>query len=89
MFSPFYFLLYIPIIYIMNNLVFTSDTSLHKTGKTVRDSYREVLKHKTVCCNTEQLPQGKIFIKNANVPKVVNPLKQTLYVTDCSNNINP
>ena len=72
----------------MNNLIFTTDTSLHKTGKGVRDSYREVLTHKTDCCNVEEIPKGKIFIKNTTVPKVVNPIKKTLYIQDCSNNIS-
>jgi hypothetical protein len=70
----------------MNNLIFTTDTSLHKTGKSVRDSYREVLTHKAVCCNIEE--KGKIFIKNANVPKVVNPLKKPSVILDCSNNFS-
>lgn len=73
----------------MNNLIFTTDTSLHKTGKSVRDSYREVLTYKTVCCNVEEIHKGKVFIKNANVPKVVNPIKKTLYIQDCSNNVSP
>ena len=72
----------------MNNLIFTTDTSLHKTGKSVRDSYREVLTRKTDCCNVEEIHKGKIFIKNTNVPKVVNPIKKTLYIQDCSNNIS-
>jgi hypothetical protein len=66
----------------MNNLIFTYDTSLHKTGKTVRDSYREVLTQRTISCNVAEIPKSKIFIKNTNVPKVVNPLKPKLS-TDC------
>ena len=73
----------------MNNLIFTTDTSLHKTGKTVRDSYREVLTQRTVSCKVAEIPKSKIFIKNANVPKVVNPLKTLSYVPDCSNNTLP
>ena len=73
----------------MNNLIFTNSTNYNKTGGSVRDSYREVLQKRTYCscCNLDGIPKptGKIFIKNANVPKIVNPLKPSSVILDCSN----
>ena len=57
----------------MNNLIFITDTTLHKP---VMDSYRQVLKYKTVCSNTEQIPQGKIFIKTQMYQKQLTLLNK-------------